>query len=184
MTSIYDNFSKVLSMQDSDMIALFHQDSVQRAEFTDLIKYNPNSVILGLDVGQKKIGIAKCNMSINVVLPLMVMKRHFAIEEDLIEINSIISSTSPEKVIGFVLGLPRQMNGTLGQQSEYIISFANALKEFFKMPVALYDERLSTKAADKLLSETQLSRKKRNSIDDKFAAALILDSFLKSLSIF
>lgn len=95
--------------------------------------------------------------------------------EDLKNIKEIIDKYGVEKI---VLGLPKNMNGSLGKQAQKAISFAEKLKSSFRLPVELEDERLSTSKAEKSLIESDRSRKKRKKVIDKMSAIIILQSFL------
>ena len=77
-----------------------------------------------------------------------------------------------------VVGLPKNMDGSLGPQSEKVLAFVEKLKGAFPLPVELYDERLSTAMAQKTLIEADLSRAKRKKIIDKMAAQVILQGYL------
>jgi putative Holliday junction resolvase len=96
-------------------------------------------------------------------------------EEDFQEINVIIHQFEIEKI---VVGLPRNMNGTLGQQAEIVLKWMEVLKGRIQVPVVTWDERLSTVGANKVLLEADLSRRKRKKVIDKMAAVLILQGYL------
>ena len=96
-------------------------------------------------------------------------------EEDLEEISTVIAQFNIEKI---VVGLPVNMDGTIGKQAEMIFQWIKTLKEKFSLPVETWDERLSTVEASKVLLEADLSRKKRKKVIDKLAAVLILQGYL------
>lgn len=132
------------------------------------------SYILSLDFGDKKIGIAVSNMDHTMSLPVKV------IENNISNISEIVKQYNP---CAIVIGLPVNMDGTrenLGINKIY--NFANKIYEIFSIPIFLQDERLTSKTADNLLKNLGLSRKNRNEIDDKIAAAMILDSALNSIA--
>jgi putative Holliday junction resolvase len=81
-----------------------------------------------------------------------------------------------------VVGLPKNMNGSIGPRGELCQAFASELKEQLQLPIHLWDERLSTVAAERTLLEADVSRKKRKGVVDKLAAALILQNYLDSKS--
>ena len=83
-------------------------------------------------------------------------------------------------VDAIVVGWPKNMNGTLGPRAEASERFAAKLREEFSLPVVLWDERLSTMAAERMLIAADVSRKKRRKVIDKMAAAVILQSYLDS----
>ncbi|MMZ63211.1 putative Holliday junction resolvase [compost metagenome] len=82
-----------------------------------------------------------------------------------------------------VVGLPKNMNGTIGPRGEICMAFADALKDKLQVPVILWDERLTTVSAHRTLIEADVSRKKRKGVVDKMAASLILQNYLDSKSI-
>lgn len=86
---------------------------------------------------------------------------------------------SEKEITAFVLGLPKNMNNTLGPASERSLQFKELLEKNFALPVYLVDERLSTVEAEKILLMGDKSRKKRKKVIDNVASALILDTFLK-----
>ena len=96
-------------------------------------------------------------------------------EEDFKEIAAIIRQFEIEEII---VGLPKNMDGTLGGQAEKVLKWMGALKDRIKIPMATWDERLSTVGASKVLLEADLSRKKRKKVIDKVAAVLILQGYL------
>ncbi len=77
-----------------------------------------------------------------------------------------------------MVGLPRKMNNSLGEQAEEILNFIAKLKKYFKLPVRTWDERLTTIAADRVLEEAEVHPKKRKKVVDKIAAVLILQGYL------
>lgn len=86
------------------------------------------------------------------------------------------------EVSEIVLGLPKNMNGTIGPRGEISIEFAEQLKQKLNIPVHLWDERLTTVAAERTLIEADVSRKKRKLVIDKMAATLILQNYLDSIA--
>jgi len=130
--------------------------------------------ILGIDSGEKRIGISISDELGITAQGLPTIKSANEIE-DLKNIKEIIDQYGVEKI---VLGLPINMNGSLGEQAKKAISFAEKLKSSFQLPVELEDERLTTSKAEKFLIETDRSRKKRKKVIDKMSAIIILQSFL------
>ena len=130
--------------------------------------------ILGIDLGEKRIGISISDELGITAQGLPTIKSANEIE-DLKNIKEIIDQYGVEKI---VLGLPINMNGSLGEQAKKAISFAEKLKSSFQLPVELEDERLTTSKAEKFLIETDRSRKKRKKVIDKMSAIIILQSFL------
>jgi len=129
---------------------------------------------LGIDLGEKRIGLAISDeLGITAQgLPTVLCTVE---KDDLEKIKDIVNHYGVEKI---VLGLPRNMNGTLGKQAEKVLSFAHNLKNICDIQVELEDERLSTAKAERLLIEMDRSRKKRKKVIDKMSAVIILQSYL------
>jgi len=130
--------------------------------------------IMGLDLGSRTIGVAVSDELGLTAQGLKTIRRKSR-EEDLSEIISLIAHFAVEEV---VVGLPKNMDGSLGKQAEKALEWARALRERIHLPVATWDERLSTVGASRVLLEADLSRKKRKGVIDKVAAVLILQGFL------
>jgi len=130
--------------------------------------------IMGLDVGTRTIGIA---ISDELGLTAQGLKtlRRGSMQDDLREIATIINQFEINKI---VVGLPKNMNGTLGEQAENTLRWVEVLKDQTRLPVVTWDERLSTVGANKVLLEADLSRRKRKKVIDKLAAVLILQGYL------
>lgn len=136
---------------------------------------------LGLDVGDKTIGVAASDL-LNLTAQGIKTIRRTSIEEDLQELGKIISETGA-KIL--VIGLPKNMNGTEGERCEVVRNFAETVqKKFPELKQIFWDERLSTVAAEKfLIGAADVSRKKRKKVIDKMAAVYILQGFLDSQSL-
>ncbi|MDI6600720.1 MAG: Holliday junction resolvase RuvX [Thermoanaerobacteraceae bacterium] len=132
--------------------------------------------ILGIDLGDKTIGLAVSDPTGLFSQPVKTLNR-IGIKKDIEAVKEVITEYQIEKI---VIGLPRNMNGSLGPQSEKIMQFANSLKEVTGLEVVLWDERLTTVAAEKVLLEADLSRKKRKRVIDSVAASIILQGYLES----
>jgi putative Holliday junction resolvase len=130
--------------------------------------------IMGLDMGSHTIGLAISDESGLIAQSLETIRRR-STEEDLKEITRVIDQFKIEKI---VVGLPKNMNGTLGKQAEMVLEWIEGLKKRISLPVVTWDERLTTVGATKILLEADLSRKKRKKVIDQLAAALILQGFL------
>ena len=135
--------------------------------------------ILGLDVGTKTIGLALSDATRIVATPHRTIRRtKFA--EDAGILRSIIGEMG---VDALVIGLPVSMDGTEGPRCQSVRQFAANLLETIDMPVAFWDERLSTAAVERMLiSEADLSRKRRAQVVDKAAAAYILQGALDAIN--
>lgn len=130
--------------------------------------------VLGLDVGDKTIGVALSDEFGWTAQGLEVIRRT-KIDEDLTRLMVIIKENNVEQV---VVGLPKNMNGTIGPRAELIKEFAEILKQKSSLPIIFWDERLTTVAAERTLIEADVSRKKRKQVIDKMAAMLILQGYL------
>ncbi|UCD83304.1 MAG: Holliday junction resolvase RuvX [Deltaproteobacteria bacterium] len=133
--------------------------------------------ILGLDLGEKNIGVAisdEFGWSAQGLTTLTGKSR----AEFLKKISVIIAEYKAEQI---VLGMPRNMDGSLGPRAESTLSFGEKLKARFNLPLTYWDERLSTVAAERPLLEANLSRKKRKKVIDKLAAVYILQGYLDSI---
>lgn len=132
---------------------------------------------LGLDLGTKSLGLALSDYTNTMVLPYKTITfTPLNYESVLPTLQQIVSE---KEITAFVLGLPKNMNNTLGPASERSLQFKELLEKNFALPVYLVDERLSTVEAEKILLMGDKSRKKRKKVIDNVASALILDTFLK-----
>jgi putative Holliday junction resolvase len=131
---------------------------------------------LGLDVGQKTIGISISDEMGWTAQGIEVLKRDLLNpDKDLEAIKAYINNYNIKEII---VGLPKNMNGTIGPSGEMCTQFADTLKEQTGCPVRLWDERLTTVAAERLLVSADVTRKKRKKVVDKMAASLILQGYL------
>ncbi|MDN5311358.1 MAG: putative pre6S rRNA nuclease [Thermoanaerobacteraceae bacterium] len=130
--------------------------------------------VLGLDVGDKKIGVAVSDELGLIAQGIGVITRQ-DLKQDLKKIEELIQQYNVGKVI---LGLPRNMNGTLGSQGEAVKKFGEALKQNSGIELGYWDERLSTVEAERSLIDADMSRRKRKGVIDKVAAVLILQGYL------
>lgn len=135
--------------------------------------------ILGLDVGSKTVGVAISDEFGWTAQGIETIK----INEDedeygLDRIGQIIKEYGVSKI---VVGLPKNMNGTIGPRGEASQKFGQLLEKTFHIPVVFWDERLSTMAAERVLLEADMSRKKRKKVIDKMAAVMILQGYLDSV---
>ncbi|MBS3907195.1 MAG: Holliday junction resolvase RuvX [Syntrophaceae bacterium] len=133
--------------------------------------------IMGLDVGSKTIGVAISDELGITAQGLKTIKRK-AMEDDLRELDAVISQFKIEKM---VVGLPKNMDGSLGKQAEFVLDWIEDFKNKIQLPVETWDERLSTVEATKTLLKADLSRKKRKGVIDKVAAVLILQGYLQQI---
>ncbi len=133
--------------------------------------------LLGLDVGTKTIGLALSDPSRTVGSPLETIRRtKFA--TDVATLGEIVAR---EGVGGLIIGLPLNMNGSEGPRCQSVRQFVRNIAERIDLPMALWDERLSTAAVERALIEADASRRRRSQVIDKLAAAYILQGALDSL---
>lgn len=134
--------------------------------------------VMGLDYGDRRIGVAVSDAFGWTAQGLEVIERRGNDSE----FGKIANLVREHEVGEIVVGLPKNMNGTVGPRGEICIDFANRLKELLGLPVHLWDERLTTRSAERTLLEADVSRKKRKQVVDKLAASLILQNFLDAHS--
>lgn len=131
--------------------------------------------ILALDVGDKTIGVAVSDLLGLTAQGLEVIRRT-SWEQDLSRLTAIVREYA---VTTIIVGLPKNMNGTIGSRAEISIQFAEKLRlAFAGVDIVLHDERLSTAAARRSLIEADVSRAKRRKVIDKMAAVFILQGYL------
>lgn len=132
---------------------------------------------MGLDVGDKTIGVAVSDLFGWTAQGLETIIR-IGIKKDLQKLELLIKEKEVDKI---VVGFPKNMNGSIGPQGEKTLEFADRLKKRFKTEIIMWDERLTTKAAERTLLEADVSRKKRKTVIDKVAATYILQGYLDSV---
>jgi putative Holliday junction resolvase len=130
--------------------------------------------ILGLDYGNKRVGVAVSDSLGWTAQPLATLKMH-GHQELLLEIKEYINKYDVEKI---VVGMPYNMDGSIGKRAEITQAFINFLENNLELPIIIQDERLTTSQAKNILLEADVSRKGRKKVIDKMAAALILQSYL------
>lgn len=134
--------------------------------------------ILGLDVGQKTVGVAISDPLGFTAQGITTIRRTKKLQ-DILEVKKICDEYSVEKI---VIGLPKNMDGSIGFAGEKIKEFSEALKEVIDLEIIFWDERLTTVAAHRAMIEADLSRSKRKKIVDKVAATYILQGYLDLIS--
>ncbi len=130
--------------------------------------------IMGLDVGDKTIGVALSDPLKLTAQGLKTIKRK-NIKDDIEEIENIVQKYNVTKI---VIGFPKNMNNTIGPQGEKVLNFVKKLKNKIDVDIVLEDERLTTVAAERTLIEGDVSRKNRKKVIDKVAATYILQTYL------
>jgi putative holliday junction resolvase len=137
-----------------------------------------NQTILGLDLGTKTIGLALSDTTYIIASPLVTIARR-KFSQDAAGLEAIMDKYN---VGALVLGMPMQMDGTEGPRAQATRSFVSEFLKRREVPIAFWDERLSTAAVQRMLTdEADLSRKRRGEVVDKAAAAYILQGALESL---
>ncbi len=130
--------------------------------------------IMGLDIGDKTIGVAVSDLMGLTAQGVTTIKR-VGKKKDIEEIKKIIEERQVNKIVS---GLPKNMNGTVGPQGEKVQKFCELLKAETNLPIEFWDERLSTVAAERSLIEGDVSRQKRKKVIDMLAAVIILQGYL------
>jgi putative Holliday junction resolvase len=148
----------------------------ERQEFVAALA--PGVRLLGLDVGTKTIGIAVSDPAFKVASPRMTLKRT-RLAADLKVLAAEIAATGTG---GVVIGLPLNMDGSEGPRAQSVRAFARNLAAATGLPIAFWDERLSTAAVTRQMIEADLSRRRRAAVVDQAAATYILQGFLDSLA--
>ncbi|MDW8110306.1 MAG: Holliday junction resolvase RuvX [Candidatus Bipolaricaulota bacterium] len=132
--------------------------------------------ILGIDVGERRLGLAISDESQTLASPYGVYERS-SLESDLDYLKELITS---QKISEIVLGFPINMDGSVGPQAQAILEFKKTLEERFNISVHLFDERLTTDEAERVLLSADVSRRRRRRVRDALAAVLILQGYLDS----
>jgi putative pre-16S rRNA nuclease len=134
--------------------------------------------ILALDPGTKRIGVALSDELGWTAQPLETFERK-SLSVDVAHITELVRRHEVREI---VVGMPIQLNGRMGPAAQSTQQFLEALQAVVGIPVVAWDERLTTKAAEQMLIEADVSRKKRKGAVDRVAAALLLKSYLEHLS--
>jgi putative Holliday junction resolvase len=137
----------------------------------------PGQRLLGLDLGEKTIGLALSDTLLTVASPLRTLKRG-KFKADAIALGELILE---HRVGALVLGLPLNMDGSEGPSAQSVRAFARNFATVSDCPIAFMDERLSTAAVTRALIEADASRERRGQLVDKLAAAYILQAALDRL---
>jgi putative Holliday junction resolvase len=132
--------------------------------------------IIGLDFGDKRIGVAISDPTGLIATGIAVIGKGETFEPDIRELKRLIKKY--DGVAEIVVGLPKTLAGKTGPQAEKVTTFIEALKNEFKLNIVAWDERLSTAEAERGMIEAGLSREKRRKVIDQSAAAIILQSYL------
>lgn len=133
--------------------------------------------ILGIDYGDARVGVAVSD-ELGFMAQGVGTVKNSGMKNLINELSEIIDKYSPEKI---VVGLPKNMDGTIGFRGEATYKFTNSLKKIYDGEIVFWDERLTTVGASRFLNETNTRGKKRKNVVDTVAACLILEGYLNSL---
>ncbi|WP_170605115.1 Holliday junction resolvase RuvX [Ruegeria arenilitoris] len=147
-------------------------------EFQDFADALPQmKALIGLDLGEKTIGVAVSDRMRTVASPLETVRRKkFSLDS-----ARLIEIATDREIGGIVLGLPKNMDGSEGPRCQSTRAFARNLSRLTDLPIGFWDERLSTVAAEKALLEADTTRKRRGQVIDHVAAGYILQGALDRL---
>ncbi|MFC2025044.1 Holliday junction resolvase RuvX [Chloroflexota bacterium] len=129
---------------------------------------------LGLDIGDKRIGVALSDPGGILASPFTIIER----KEERQALEAIIEIINQHQVEKIVVGLPRSMDGSLGNQAEKVETFVQTLCSLTEVPIEFRDERLTTVSAKRLMQAAGTRKTKRKARDDAIAATLILQGYL------
>jgi putative holliday junction resolvase len=134
--------------------------------------------LIGLDLGTKTIGVAASDPDRRLATPIeTVARKRFGDDAE-----RLLTLAGERCAVGFVLGLPINMDGSEGPRAQATRAFARNLAKLTELPIALWDERLSTAAVERALIDADVSRSKRKAVIDQHAAAYILQGALDRLA--
>lgn len=139
---------------------------------------------IGLDLGTRTVGVAYSDLSGKIALPNQTYRfnekdRAKTLESALKYVKIVVAEKKGDKI---VLGLPKNMDGSLGFQSQFVLEFKQILEDELKIEVILYDERLSSVEVGKIMTSSNLNTRKQKSHVDTLSAVLILQSYLDSIN--
>lgn len=138
----------------------------------------PAGVVAGLDFGEKTIGVAISDLRRTVASPLTTIRR----VKFTLDAKALLDLVAAHRIVGFVLGLPLNMDGSSGPRVQATRAFARNLSGLCPLPLGFWDERLSTVAATRALLEADTSRKRRAEVIDHVAAGYILQGALDRMA--
>jgi putative Holliday junction resolvase len=136
-----------------------------------------HGALAGLDLGTVTIGVAVSDLMRSVASPLETIKR----KKFTLDAARLFEITTHRMIVGLVLGLPRNMDGSEGPRCQATRAFARNLEKLTALPITFWDERLSTVAAERAMLEADMSRKRRAERIDNVAASYILQGMLDRL---
>ncbi len=137
------------------------------------------AVLLGLDIGDVRIGVAVSDVLGSGAHPLCTLTRTNR-QRDIIAIGDLVSIHNVERI---VIGLPISLDGTIGTQAEKVQKFGARLSEGLEVPVEFQDERFTSSEAEEILDRMEMNPKDRKKIIDQVSAVIILDEYLRGNSV-
>jgi putative Holliday junction resolvase len=143
--------------------------------FTDALPRE--GALAGLDLGEKTVGVAVSDRRRQVASPLETIRR----TKFTTDAARLLAISAERGLVGLVLGLPLNMDGSEGPRCQSVRAFGRNLERLTALPITFWDERLSTVAAERALLEADTSRKRRNEVIDHVAAGIILQGALDRL---
>ena len=150
--------------------------------FDDVAAFHENLAhgrLIGIDAGTKTLGLALSDVTRMIASPLETIQRtKFATDA-----ARLLAHAVQHKAAGFVLGLPANLDGSEGPRAQSSRAFARNMNGLSQLPILLWDERLSTAIAERMLIEADASRKRRAEVIDKLAATVILQGALDRLRV-
>ena len=139
---------------------------------------SPRGVLIGIDLGTKTIGVAASDPDRKLAAGVTtIMRKNFTTDAE-----ALLALAAERNATGFVLGLPINMDGSEGPRAQSTRAFARNFAKLTGLPIALWDERLSTAAVERGLIAADMSRKRRAEVIDQHAAAFILQGALDRLA--
>jgi putative Holliday junction resolvase len=138
----------------------------------------PRGALIGLDLGDKTIGVASCDPDRRLATGVETIAR----KKFTIDAQRLLALATERNAVGFVLGLPINMDGSEGPRAQATRAFARNFAKLTELPIAFWDERLSTAAVERDLIAADVSRAKRAAVIDQHAAAYILQGALDRLA--
>ena len=141
-------------------------------------QFGARGALIGLDLGTKTIGVAASDPDRKLATGVLTVAR----KTFTADAKVLLALAAERAAVGFVLGLPINMDGTEGPRAQSTRAFARNFSKLTALPIALWDERLSTAAVERQLIEADVSRKKRAAVIDQHAAAFILQGALDRLA--
>ncbi|MDX9702748.1 MAG: Holliday junction resolvase RuvX [Candidatus Auribacterota bacterium] len=129
---------------------------------------------LGIDYGQKRVGLAMSDKQ--GIISQVFGTLDNTSEKDVI--LKLIEIVKEYEVAEIIIGLPKNMNNTLGEKAKELLAFVDLMRDYIITPIHLWDERLTTREAERMLIDADISRKKRKKVVDSIASQLILQGYL------